>query len=280
MRVLVLSWVLSMCGVLGVSLYIWGLFWGLFLTPSDYVQGEVFRILYLHVPYAWLSLSLYVVLCVVGVLYCLKRGEGLGRLLLSTARVGCMSTFLCLVTGSIWGRFTWGWWWVWDGRLTSVLVLFFLYIVVLLIPRLAIGEKGLYGASVIGILGGINLPIIKFSVEWWNTLHQGASVVFRDLSSSTISYSMLLPLLVVALGLYGLGIFLVFGSAFNRTFLWRMRFWSVVVLVLWLIGFFVLLGVGLVWSFSLVVLSALLLVGLGLGYLMMGLLGVKLVRLR
>jgi heme exporter protein C len=185
--------------LLGLLLTTAGLCWGLFVAPADYLQGESVRIMYVHVPMAWLSLAGYAGLGVAGIAILVWRHPLAEVALVSLAPVGAAFAGVCLATGSIWGRPTWGTWWVWDGRLTSMLVLFFLYIGVIAIAR-AFDEpsRGARAAAVLAIFGLVNLPIVKFSVEWWNTLHQPASIT---LSGSSIDVAMLRPLLVSATGL-------------------------------------------------------------------------------
>ena len=183
---------------LGLLLVALGLSWGLFFAPADYLQGESVRMLYVHVPAAWLSLSAYLGLGIAGFATLVWKHPLAEVALMATAPVGAVFAAVCLATGSIWGRPTWGTWWVWDGRLTSVLVLLFLYLGVIALGR-AYDEpgRGAKMASVLALVGLVNLPIIKFSVEWWNTLHQPASIT---LSGSSIDGSMLWPLLASALG--------------------------------------------------------------------------------
>jgi heme exporter protein C len=172
---------------------------GAFLAPPDYQQGETVRIMYLHVPAAWLSMFIYLVM----------TGAALGTLVWrhpladaaqkAAAPLGAGFTFICLATGSLWGRPMWGTWWVWDARLTSVLVLFLMYLALIALWR-TIEEPGraARAAAILTVVGVVNIPIIKYSVDWWNTLHQPASV-FR-LGGPTIALSMLWPLLVMAVG--------------------------------------------------------------------------------
>ena len=183
---------------LGVVLLAVGLAWGLFYAPSDYLQGESVRMLYVHVPTAWLSLSGYAGLGIAGFAALVWRHPLAETALAALAPVGAVFSAVCLATGSIWGRPTWGTWWVWDGRLTSMLVLFFLYLgVIALIRSYDDRQRGARMASILALVGLVNLPIIKFSVEWWNTLHQPASIT---LSGSSIDAFMLWPLLISALG--------------------------------------------------------------------------------
>lgn len=191
---LVTPWLL----LLGLGFLGLGLWMGLFASPPDYLQGEVVRILYVHVPAAWFALGGYLGMALSAVAARVWRHPLADLAVRAIAPVGAMFAFVCLVTGSIWGRPTWGTWWVWDGRLTSMLVLFLLYLgVIALIHLHEDRARGLKMAGYLAIVGTINLPIIKFSVEWWNTLHQPASI---RLSGSSIHPDMLTPLLLSALG--------------------------------------------------------------------------------
>jgi heme exporter protein C len=196
----------AVCLLLGILLSAAGIAWGVFAAPADYLQGESVRIMYIHVPTAWLALGGYLGLGLTGIFILVWKHPLAEIALVAMAHVGAVYAAVCLLTGSIWGRPTWGAWWVWDGRLTSMLVLFFLYVGVIALAQ-AFDEKtrGARAAAVLAIIGLINLPIIKFSVEWWNTLHQPASIT---LQGSSIDASMLQPLLVSAAGLA-----LLFGAA-------------------------------------------------------------------
>ncbi len=191
---LVTPWLLlAGLGFLGLGLGV-----GLFASPPDYLQGEVVRILYIHVPAAWFALGGYLGMALSAVAARVWRHPLADLSVRAIAPVGAMFAFVCLVTGSIWGRPTWGTWWVWDGRLTSMLVLFLLYLGVIALTHLHEDRvRGLKMAGYLAIVGTINLPIIKFSVEWWNTLHQPASI---RLSGSSIHPDMLKPLLLSATG--------------------------------------------------------------------------------
>ncbi|MFW5450315.1 MAG: heme ABC transporter permease [Methylophagaceae bacterium] len=180
-----------------IVLFIYGLYGGLVTAPADYQQGDAFRIIYIHVPAAWMSLFIYVVMAGYGFIALVWRIKLAEVLLVSSAPVGAAFTFLALVTGSLWGKPMWGTWWSWDARLTSELLLLFLYL----------GVIGLYAAiedkrtasravSILALVGVVNIPIIHFSVEWWNTLHQGSTVTMTDKPSMHID--MLIPLLVMA----------------------------------------------------------------------------------
>ena len=172
---------------------------GTFLAPPDYQQGETVRIMYLHVPAAWLAMFIYAVMASAALGTLVWRHPLADAAQKAAAPLGAMFTFVCLVTGSLWGKPMWGTWWVWDARLTSVLVLFLIYLgLIALWQTIEDPARAARAAAVLTLVGVINLPIIKFSVDWWNTLHQPASV-FR-LGGPTIAMSMLWPLLVMALG--------------------------------------------------------------------------------
>ncbi|MCA3268977.1 MAG: cytochrome c biogenesis protein CcsA [Thalassospira sp.] len=190
-----------------------GIIWGLFYSPPDYQQGETVRIMYLHVPFAWMSMFCYAWLAGSAALYLIYTHRLADLFAQAFARVGAVLTLLCLVTGSIWGKPTWGTWWVWDARLTSVLLMFFLYIAYCLLrAREESGKR----AAILALLGAVNLPVIKFSVDWWNTLHQPASI--SRLSSPAIHPDLLWPLLLCAGGLLALTLWL--SMAWVET-LWR-----------------------------------------------------------
>jgi len=176
-----------------------GLFWSLVLAPPDYQQGDTVRIMYVHVPAAWMALSVYLFVAVasaVALVWQHPLAEVGAR---AAAPIGAAFTFVCLATGSLWGRPMWGAWWVWDARLTSVLVLFFLYLgYIALANAFDDPARGGRAGAVLALVGVVNLPIIKFSVDWWNTLHQPASVM--RLGGPRIDPSMLAPLLVMAVG--------------------------------------------------------------------------------
>lgn len=177
-----------------------GLIWGLCFAPSDYQQGDAFRIIYVHVPCAFLSMALYAWMGFLAILLLVWRIKLAGLMLTLFAQLGALMALLALITGSLWGKPMWGAWWVWDARLTSELVLFFLYLAILATSN-AFQNKD-QGDKVIAILtlvGLVDLPIIHYSVYWWNTLHQGATLsVF---TKPKIHGSMLYPLLMALLGL-------------------------------------------------------------------------------
>jgi heme exporter protein C len=191
----VLPWVSTAGGLLTV----FGLVWGLFFAPADWQQGDAVRIMYVHVPAAWLASMGYGSLAVCAVISIVWRHPLADLAALEIGPVGAIFTALCLATGSLWGKPMWGAWWVWDARLTSVLVLFFLYLgQIALIRAFDNPERGYRAAAILALVGAVNLPIIKFSVDWWNTLHQPDTI--HLFGRTTMSASMLDPLLVCALG--------------------------------------------------------------------------------
>ncbi|MGR8930631.1 MAG: heme ABC transporter permease [Gammaproteobacteria bacterium] len=183
--------------ILFLLLLIPGLYGGLVTAPPDYQQGDSYRIIYIHVPAAWMSLFIYVLMAIMGGIALVWHMKLAEVMLIASAPIGAGFTFIALVTGSLWGKPMWGTWWVWDARLTSELILLFLYL----------GVTSLYGAiedkrsaaravSILALVGVVNIPIIHYSVEWWNTLHQGPTVSKMDKPS--IHISMLIPLLLMA----------------------------------------------------------------------------------
>jgi heme exporter protein C len=182
----------------GALLIAIGLGAGLFLAPQDYLQKDSVRILYVHVPAAWLGMAGWAGIAAAGVMQLVWRHPLAGIAARALAVPGAVFTAICLVTGSLWGRPTWGTYWEWDGRMSSMLVLLFLYIGFIALAA-AERERGGEGrlAAIFGLVGAINLPIIHYSVNWWRTLHQGQSI---GLTGSSIAGSMLWPLLVSAVG--------------------------------------------------------------------------------
>jgi len=171
-----------------------GIYWGLFVAPSDYLQGESYRIMYLHVPAAWLSLQVYMIMAFAGFISLVWKVKIMEIISIQCAPIGAYFTLIALVTGMVWGKPTWGTYWVWDARLTSELILLFLYIgIIALYSSFSDKRQAVKITSLLAIVGLVNIPIIHFSVEWWNTLHQGPSVTKFDQPSMHIS--MLLPLL-------------------------------------------------------------------------------------
>lgn len=189
--------VLPWANGLALIAFLAGLYFALFASPPDYQQGENVRIMYVHVPAAWMSMLAYGALALFSALYLVWKHPSAALAAKAIAPIGLVFTGLALVTGSIWGKPTWGAWWVWDARLTSVLVMFFIYLgYVALWQALGDFTRAAKAASILALVGVVNLPIIKFSVEWWTTLHQPASVL--RLGGPAIDPSMLKPLLIMA----------------------------------------------------------------------------------
>ena len=183
--------------ILTIISFIIGSYFALYGSPPDYIQGDSMRIMYVHVPSAWWALMSYSVLAVSCTIWFITRNPFFNLIAKSIAPIGAVFTLIALVTGSIWGKPTWGVWWVWDARLTSMLLLFFLYLAYIFLWQ-AISNKDLASkiSAALAMIGFINVPIIKFSVDWWNTLHQPASI--SKLSSPSIDESMLVPLFIMA----------------------------------------------------------------------------------
>ncbi len=182
----------------GLLLFV-GVLWGLVFAPPDYQQGDAFRIIYVHVPCAFLSMSLYAGMGFLALLLLVWRIKLAGLMLTVVAQTGACMAFLALVTGSIWGKPMWGTWWVWDARLTSELILLFLYAAILATGHAYQNkEQGDKIMAILTLVGLVDLPIIHYSVYWWNTLHQGSTLsVF---SKPKIDASMLYPLLFTLMG--------------------------------------------------------------------------------
>ena len=168
----------------------------LIFSPPDYLQGENVRIMYVHVPSAWIGLATFTAIALMSILNFIFKIKNFILISKSIAPLGFMFTCLALITGSLWGQPTWGTWWVWDARITSMLILVIFYVLYIISHKLILAEdKANKVSSIIAIVGLINIPIIKYSVEWWNTLHQPASI--RILETSSIHSSMLVPLLLM-----------------------------------------------------------------------------------
>ena len=195
---------------LTILFFLVGVYFGLLYSPADYQQGETVRIMYVHVPAAWLALSCYAFMAAMGALSLTYKHPLAGIAARSAAPIGAGFTVIVIITGSLWGKTIWGTWWVWDARLSSVLVLFFLYL-----GHIALSHafenplRGIRASAILALVGLVNIPIIKFSVDWWNTLHQPASLTRFD--APAIDPSMLIPLIIMALAffLYFLTILLV-----------------------------------------------------------------------
>jgi heme exporter protein C len=190
--------VIPWLAALTAALFAVGLYLAFFVAPSDYQQGETVRIMFVHVPAAWLAMFGYTLIAVASLGTLIWRHPLADVAAKAAAPIGATFTFVALVTGSLWGKPMWGTYWVWDARLTSMLVLFLLYLGLIALWQ-AVEEQGRAGraAAILALVGAINIPIIKFSVDWWNTLHQPASIV--RMGGPSIDAAMLAPLAVMAL---------------------------------------------------------------------------------
>ena len=194
--------------ILSTTMILLGLYYGLFDSPQDYQQGDAVRIMYVHVPSAWLASFLFFSLAISCIFYLVWKHPLADLISSAIAPIGAIFSVLTLVTGSLWGKPMWGTWWVWDARLTSMLILFFFYLGYMLLSN-AFERKidGSKSASVLAIIGLINLPIIKFSVDWWHTLHQPSSILRMD--GPSIDKEMLLPLTLMMVGFSLFSIYLI-----------------------------------------------------------------------
>ncbi|HEY6432363.1 MAG TPA: heme ABC transporter permease [Acetobacteraceae bacterium] len=195
--------VLPWLAIPAILLTVIGLVWGLFFSPPDWQQGDAVRIMYIHVPAAWLASAGYFALAACSAVALIWRHPLADLAAVEIGPVGAGVTALCLATGSLWGKPMWGAWWVWDARLTSVLILFFLYLGhIALVRAFDSPERGYRAGAILALVGAVDLPIIKFSVDWWNTLHQPDTITLTG--APTMYISMLWPLLFCTLG-YTLG---------------------------------------------------------------------------
>ncbi|MFT5708530.1 MAG: heme exporter protein C [Oceanospirillaceae bacterium] len=178
-----------------------GVIWGLLFAPQDYQQGNSFRIIYIHVPSAILAQSIYLTMAIaggVGIIWKMKIADMVAY---ACAPIGASMAFIALLTGAIWGKPTWGSWWVWDARLTSMLILLFLYFgVMAMYSAMEKPENAARSVAILSLVGLVNIPIIKYSVDWWNTLHQPATFTLTEKPAMPVE--MWLPLLVMVIGFY------------------------------------------------------------------------------
>lgn len=175
-----------------------GVYWGLVIAPPDYQQGDAMRIIYVHVPAAWMAMFVYGVMAASSAVAFIWNHPLADVAAKASAPIGAVFTLLALITGMLWGQPMWGTWWVWDARLTSVLILFFLYLgYIVLWSAIEDPNRAARAARILALVGVLNVFIIKFSVDWWNTLHQGASVFRTD--GPAMPASMLMPLLIMGL---------------------------------------------------------------------------------
>ena len=192
-----IPWMTILC----LALFVYGLYGGLVLAPPDYQQGDSFRIIYIHVPAAILSMFVYVVMAVAGAISLIWRMKMADIVLISSAPIGAVFTVIALATGSLWGKPMWGTWWTWDARLTSELLLLFLYLGIIALHN-AVEDRQSAGraVAVLALVGVVNIPIIHYSVVWWNTLHQGATIMRLD--GPAIDESMRWPLFAMIAAFY------------------------------------------------------------------------------
>jgi heme exporter protein C len=214
------AWATPLCAVIAVVLFAIGLPWALIYSPADYQQGETVRIMYVHVPAAWWGLSIYLFMGVASFVSFVWRHALADIAARAAAPIGATFTAMCLITGSLWGAPTWGTWWEWDGRLTSMLVLFIIYLgYIALRGAVEDEERNARLAAILCMVGLINLPIVHFSVVWWSTLHQPASI-FRP-GGSSVDPSMLGPLFTMVAAFLALGLAL--GLMNMRAAIFRRR---------------------------------------------------------
>jgi heme exporter protein C len=188
-------------GAAAVALAAYGLWMGLGVAPTDFQQGESYRIIFVHVPASWMAMVLYLAMAFWAAIGLIFNARLAAMLAQAIAPTGALMAFLSLWTGALWGKPTWGTWWVWDARLTSTLILLFMYIGYMALRGAIEDERRADRASaLVAIVGAVNVPIIYFSVQWWNTLHQGASV--RPLKGSTMAEVMLEAMLIMALAFW------------------------------------------------------------------------------
>jgi len=191
--------------VLSFLLLVIGILFAFYLSPNDYQQGSTVRIMYIHVPSAWLALMTYVIMTIYSIAALAFKTPFGFVVNTAVAPIGATFTLVCIITGSMWGKPMWGTWWVWDARLTSVAILFIFYLIIIFInlsfENRIVREKL---SAIFVLLGSINLPIVKFSVDWWNTLHQPASI--SKLSKPNIDPSMMTPLIIMTFAFIFLGI--------------------------------------------------------------------------
>lgn len=190
-----------------------GMVWGLGFAPPDYQQGDTVRIMFIHVPAAMMAMGVYAGMAISSAIALIWRHAVADLIAKASAPIGASFCFICLLTGSLWGKPMWGTWWVWDARLTSMLIMLFIYLGYMALWQAFDDQtKAARAAAILALVGAINLPIIKFSVEWWNTLHQPASLI--TLSGPKIHASLLWPLLLMIVG---------FGAYYLTVLIYRVR---------------------------------------------------------
>ena len=206
------GWLVPLCWVVTLGFAAAGLYVGFFVAPTDATQGDAYRIIFLHVPAAWMSMVLYLVMAFwagIGWAFNARMGSMLAR---AIAPTGAMFTFLALWTGAFWGRPTWGAWWVWDARLTTELILLFLYLgYIALVNAIDDARRADQAGALLALVGSVNVPIIYFSVKWWNTLHQGATISMT--AAPKMASTMLLAMLLMTVACWAYS----FAVVFMRT---------------------------------------------------------------
>lgn len=201
-----------LCWVLAVALTAIGLWMGFFVAPTDATQGEVYRVIFIHVPAAWMSMLLYLVMAFWAAIGWAFKARLASMVARAVAPTGAMFTFLALWTGALWGKPTWGTWWVWDARLTSELILLFLYLgYIALVEAIDDPRRADQAGALLAVVGAVNVPIIYFSVKWWNTLHQGASVSLT--AAPKMASTMLTAMLLMTFAFWAYA----FAVVFTRT---------------------------------------------------------------
>lgn len=199
---------LPVFAVTAFGLLMWGLVLGLLYAPMDAKQGNSYRIIYLHVPTSFVALSCYYMMAILAAVHLIWRTKMAQIALRACAFIGAAMTLMSLITGAVWGKPTWGTWWVWDARVTSMFVLFFIYVGIFALSRAFEREEvGAKAAAILALVGTVNIPIIYWSVDWWFALHQGATLKLTE--KSAIDSSMLFPLLIMIAGVYCLYISLI-----------------------------------------------------------------------
>lgn len=210
-------------GMLALALLAAGLYLAFLASPPDYQQGDMVRVMYIHVPAAWMALMNYAAMGVAAVSFLIWRHAVAGVMLRALAPVGTALAAICLVTGMLWGKPTWGTYWVWDARLTSVLVLFLMYAALTILTRSENAMHNMSPAAWLTVVGIINLPIIKFSVDWWSTLHQTASISsFSRIANPALAPEMLMPLLIMFGAYFCWWLWL--GLLRTQTLLWQRHY--------------------------------------------------------
>jgi heme exporter protein C len=201
-----------LCWALAVVLSAIGLWMGFFVAPTDATQGEVYRVIFIHVPAAWMSMLLYLVMAFWAAIGWAFKARLASMVARAVAPTGAMFTFLALWTGALWGKPTWGTWWVWDARLTSELILLFLYLgYIALVEAIDDPRRADQAGALLAVVGAVNVPIIYFSVKWWNTLHQGASVSIA--AAPKMASTMLTAMLLMTFAFWAYA----FAVVFTRT---------------------------------------------------------------